>query len=414
LTWQESLESGSESNHTRGGAIPRPLALGLLALVMLAGVAIVFAGAAFSGRLSPAAAHVIDNDCSVVGVFIDIRGEFAGTSDEAALAVIGDEIEYTVTVSLNDSQCPITDGEVALTLPDGTPVVLDSALSLASGTSATYMDAAAYTVAGADLGTQGAPAGAVRATTSLSATSHRATGLDQEVIGSANYDTEVEALQVEGLLVVRKVNDLDGDGELDSGESFIAWDAEVSGGIGDIDIPGTSAGAQVSVDPGTYTVIENLPSPWENVGYDVDGGTLVSGDTSAVVDVPEGGTTTVTFYNRILPATPSPTNTPTMTPTQPTGTVTQPVQTSPTPTMTPTPTQPLGTVTQPAQASTPTRTPTPPAEETAGIQTPLPPRTGSGGSGGETGIALVFALGLLTTLVGLGGIAAVARTGRRD
>jgi hypothetical protein len=147
----------------------------------------------------PTDAHTINQNCTSAGISLDIRGELQGTSDEAALAY--DEngptgssvIDYQVTVSLTAAQCPITDGEPSLTLPDGTVVDLDDDLSLASGGSITYdVTGSPYTVMSGDLGSlAGADSDEVRATATVDATSHRASGLDQDVSSSANFDTLV-------------------------------------------------------------------------------------------------------------------------------------------------------------------------------------------------------------------------------
>lgn len=170
----------------------------LLAVLMTL-FAAAFIGLGSMKWMSPAFAHAPDPGCTTVGVGTDIRGEFAGTTDEAAIAQVGDTLDYTVTVSLTDTQCPITDGVVNLTLPDGTVVAVDAALALDRGETTTYTDVASYIVAAADIGTQGAPAGFVRATTDIEATSHRASGIDQQVSASTNFDTFIAtALQVSG------------------------------------------------------------------------------------------------------------------------------------------------------------------------------------------------------------------------
>lgn len=157
--------------------------LGLVAVLM----AMFAATFASIGLMKPnsASAHVIDTECTLVGVGIAIRGEFAGTTEEAAFAEVGDTIEYAVTVDLDASECPITGGEVILELPDGSSQVIASDLTLMPGETQEYVDVASYTVVAADVG----PDGFLRATASVSATSHRATGIDQQVAASTNFDT---------------------------------------------------------------------------------------------------------------------------------------------------------------------------------------------------------------------------------
>lgn len=173
----------SPSSETNGLRARHRFAASSLTAVVLAVLAATVIGAGSMNWLTPASAHVLDDACTTVGVGIDIRGEFLGTTDEAAVAQVGDVVEYTVTVSLDENQCPITDGEVILTLPDGSVVVLDSSLSLSSGETQEYIDAAQYTIIAADIGTQGAPADFIRASASVTAISHRATGIDQQVSG---------------------------------------------------------------------------------------------------------------------------------------------------------------------------------------------------------------------------------------
>lgn len=166
---------------------------------LLFALAVLYAAFASITWGNTASAHVIDPACTSAGISLDIRGEFQGTSDEAALGHDetfpggADVIDYIVTVSLSATQCPITDGEPVLTLPDGTVVDLDDGLALASGGSITYdVTGSPYTIDSSDLGSlAGAAANEVRATASITATSHRASGLDQDVAASVNFDTLV-------------------------------------------------------------------------------------------------------------------------------------------------------------------------------------------------------------------------------
>lgn len=185
------MRTAQDNDGTRRRGSKHRLGLPGALWALIAALAVALAGLVSVGRLTPAFAHVIDAECTTVGVGIDIRGEFQGTTDEAAVGQLGDTIEYTVTVDLGATDCPITDGVVTITLPDGTSTELDSTLALSGGGSSSYIDAVSYTIAAADIGMNGAPADHVRASASVTATSHRASGIDQEVTAGTNFDTLV-------------------------------------------------------------------------------------------------------------------------------------------------------------------------------------------------------------------------------
>jgi uncharacterized repeat protein (TIGR01451 family) len=122
------------------------------------------------------------------GIGLDISGVFNGTSTDAAIARAGDVINYTVTVNLTGSQCPINNGSVTLTLPDTTVVSLSTTLSLSPGASMAF-PGNLYTVATADIGKNGAPAGHIRALAGVTAIADRGGGITQDVAATTNFDT---------------------------------------------------------------------------------------------------------------------------------------------------------------------------------------------------------------------------------
>ena len=58
---------------------------------------------------------------------INLEGFFTSDGSTASVGQVGDEIEYTVIISLDPDECPISNGEVKLFIPDnaGTPSGLE-------------------------------------------------------------------------------------------------------------------------------------------------------------------------------------------------------------------------------------------------------------------------------------------------
>lgn len=103
-----------------------------------------------------------------------------------------------------------------------------------------------------------------------------------------------------GTIVIEKVRDLNGNGQLDPGEGMIAWEATIDGP----DYPGgqlfpvPAAGLTIpGVTDGAYSVTEGSQAGYTLVGVRVDGGTRDASD-SANVTVSHGVTTRITFYNQ--------------------------------------------------------------------------------------------------------------------
>ncbi len=100
-----------------------------------------------TSTLSPSSAGAAPNGCSngtaAYGVGIAITPEFVGTDDLAIAAYPGEQIDYDVTVFLRVEPgqvtvCPIHDGTVTVTLPDGTgPFTIVTGLTLDIGQSIT-------------------------------------------------------------------------------------------------------------------------------------------------------------------------------------------------------------------------------------------------------------------------------------
>ncbi len=108
------------------------------------------------------------------GVGISITPEFVGTDDVAIAAFAGELVDYDVTVFLRADPggvivCPIFDGTVTVTLPDGSgPFTIATGVALGIGQSVTFADVPAvrpYAVDEADA----APGSPRR----VDATSHR-------------------------------------------------------------------------------------------------------------------------------------------------------------------------------------------------------------------------------------------------
>jgi uncharacterized repeat protein (TIGR01451 family) len=103
----------------------------------------------------------------------------------------------------------------------------------------------------------------------------------------------------EGLLVVRKVADFNGDGLLNGPDTFVAWEVSVSG-LGDVAVPANAAGAQLVLPANSYAVEEDVPPGWANVGYRIEGGGFNDDETIAIVQVAGAETTVLTFFNQPL------------------------------------------------------------------------------------------------------------------
>src|SRR5262245_10677238 len=143
-----------------------------------------------------AAAHDIEpGTCSQVSLNLSPQGVFAGTPTEAAVGCEGALIVYNITVAISAQQCPITDGNLTATLPNGNICNIATGISLGHLTppgseSVTFLAQCPYTLSSANLGQQpGAAPNAVRTTFHLTSTSHRDSGFDQPNVNDTNYDT---------------------------------------------------------------------------------------------------------------------------------------------------------------------------------------------------------------------------------
>jgi hypothetical protein len=113
--------------------------------------------------LSPSSAGAAPNGCSTgtpaYGVGISITPEFVATNDLAVAAYPGEQVDYDITVFLRAEPgevivCPIHDGTVTATLPDGAgPFTIVTGLSLDIGESITLANVPAtkYIVNEADV-----------------------------------------------------------------------------------------------------------------------------------------------------------------------------------------------------------------------------------------------------------------------
>jgi hypothetical protein len=132
------------------------------------------------------------------GIGVSFVGELQGTDTQAESAAPGDVIEYTVELSIANAQCPIRDGTVTLQLPDGSPATAATDVTLDTGDSVTFENAASYTVDRADTGgppgASGASptaAGQVRAMAEVSATAYRDDGSADDVTAGTSFTTAV-------------------------------------------------------------------------------------------------------------------------------------------------------------------------------------------------------------------------------
>ena len=131
------------------------------------------------------------------GIGVSFVGEFQGTDTQAESAAPGDVIEYTVELNIANAQCPIRDGTVTLQLPDGTTATAATDMTLDTGDSVTFENAASYTVDRADIGGQPDASGAspttgqIRAMAEVSATAHRDDGSADDVTAGTSFTTAV-------------------------------------------------------------------------------------------------------------------------------------------------------------------------------------------------------------------------------
>jgi len=167
---------------------PAVLWIGLVGFVVLAGVA------AF---MAMGAADRWARGCAA-GVAVSFVGEVQGTDVQAQTASPGDVIEYTVELSVANSQCPIRDGTVTVRLPDGSRSTTASDVTLASGQTMTFRHAGSYTVDSADIGNSSSPAASdaaeakwVRATAEVIATAYRDDGSADDVEAGTSFTTMV-------------------------------------------------------------------------------------------------------------------------------------------------------------------------------------------------------------------------------
>ncbi len=137
--------------------------------------------ACLASVLSPSSAGAAPNGCSngtpAYGVGIAISPEFVGTDDLAIAAYPGEQVDYDVTVFLRVEPgqvtvCPIHDGTVTVTLPNGAgPFTIVTGLTLGIGESITLANVPAtkYIINEADV----VPGGLrrVEATAAVAATS---------------------------------------------------------------------------------------------------------------------------------------------------------------------------------------------------------------------------------------------------
>jgi hypothetical protein len=131
------------------------------------------------------------------GIGVSFVGELQGTDTQAESAAPGDVIEYTVELNIANAQCPIRDGTVTLQLPDGSTKTAATGLTLDTGESVTFENAASYTVDRADTGGEPGASGdsaamaQVRAMAEVSATAHRDDGSADEVSAGTSFTTSV-------------------------------------------------------------------------------------------------------------------------------------------------------------------------------------------------------------------------------
>ncbi len=125
------------------------------------------------------------------GIGIDIQGTIVGGPRDgldAALAVVGDDIQYDVSIIVSAGQCPVQEITGTLTLPNLVEVPLvPVACLLPIDPPNDQINVATYEITQADIEAQnnGAPANAVRALAAVSGTARRPT-----INEAVNADTE--------------------------------------------------------------------------------------------------------------------------------------------------------------------------------------------------------------------------------
>ena len=147
------------------------------------------------GALSASIAAATPSDPCNTGIGISIgatiyEGATTTPATVQSIAHVGDSITYRVHVSTTSTECPFSTGTVHIKTPDGVVHVLTSHLSLAPGSSSTYTSTT-YTVNNANVGTNTAPAGAIRAHTTVTGTATETGGSLETVTASTNYNLSV-------------------------------------------------------------------------------------------------------------------------------------------------------------------------------------------------------------------------------
>jgi hypothetical protein len=105
-------------------------------------------------------------------------------------ATVGTVLHFDVTTTLVASDCPISNGTVTFTNPHGTVTVLTTTGSVAPGATVDW-GTVDYTIAQADIGTNGAPAGFVLGKATTDGIATEPTGAQVEQSGQAQADVFV-------------------------------------------------------------------------------------------------------------------------------------------------------------------------------------------------------------------------------
>ena len=162
------------------------------ALCLAIGLSVGMIGGALSASI--AAAVTPEVSCSTgIGISIGAtihEGATTTLAPSQSIARVGDTITYTVTVATTSGECSFNTGMVHIKTPDGVSHLLTSHLSLSPGSSATYASTT-YTVNNSNVGTNTAPAGAIRAQATVKGVATETGGTLETVTAATNYNLSV-------------------------------------------------------------------------------------------------------------------------------------------------------------------------------------------------------------------------------